>query len=253
MIVLLVVGQEYHFAHTQVEQDLRAHSIIAKFRLRVRHALKLRLDAAGQAGRLRLADQHHDAPAFLADLAHRRLKVAATAAGAVMQHVVQNVERVHADQHRLRRRDVALHQGDMLGILDLVDVDHHAELAAVLAVQHGFQRALDDRLGPAAVGDQVGDGADLQPVELGELHQIRQPGHGAVVVHDLADHAGRVHPRHARQIDRRFGVSRPDQNAAVSRDQREDVAGGRDVVGAHAPGRSRPGWCGRGRRRRCRW
>ena len=150
-----------------------------------------------------------------------------------MQHVVQNVERVHADQHRLRRRDVALHQSDMLGILDLVDVDHHAELAAVLAVQHGFQRALDDRLGPAAIGDQVGDGADLQPVELGELHQIRQPGHGAVVVHDLADHAGRVHPRHARQIDRRFRVSRPDQHAAVAGDQREDVAGGRDVVGAH--------------------
>ena len=76
----------------------------------------------------------------------------------------------------------------------VVDVDDHAELAAVVAVETvSSVRSMIVSV-RAAIGDQVGDRADLQAVQLGERHQVRQPGHGAVVVHDLADHAGRVQP-----------------------------------------------------------
>src|SRR3546814_10456386 len=44
----------------------------------------------------------------------------------------------------------------------------------------------------AAIGDQVADRPDLQIVKLREGDQIVHPRHGAVVLHDLADHAGRV-------------------------------------------------------------
>jgi hypothetical protein len=92
--------------------------------------------------------------------------------------------------------------------------------------------ALDIAFGAAAIGDQVGDGADLQAVQLGEGDQIGHPRHRAVVVHDLADHAGGGQAGHAADVDRRLGMARADQHAAVARDQREDVAGRDDVVGA---------------------
>ena len=76
----------------------------------------------------------------------------------------------------------------------------------------------------AAVGDQVGDGGDLQAVELGEGDQVRQPRHGAVVVHDLADHAGRIQPGEPRDIDRRLGMAGAHQHAAVAGGKRKDVA-----------------------------
>src|SRR3712207_9346016 len=52
------------------------------------------------------------------------------------------------------------------------------------------------------VGDQVGDGAELQAVVLGEGDQVRHAGHGAVVVHDLADHARGVEAREDRKSTR---------------------------------------------------
>ena len=45
-----------------------------------------------------------------------------------------------------------------------------------------------------AVMDQVGDGADLQSVLAAEGDEFRQAGHGAVVVHDLADDGGGLVP-----------------------------------------------------------
>ena len=72
--------------------------------------------------------------------------------------------------------------------------------------------------------------ADLQPVALGEGDQVGQPRHGAVVVHDLADHARGVEPGEAREIDRRLGVAGAHQHAAVLGDQRKHVAGRHDVA-----------------------
>ena len=89
---------------------------------------------------------------------------------------------------------------------------------------------LDQVVVTPPVGDQVGDGADLQPMPLGEGDQIRQPRHGAVVVHDLADHAGGVKPGEPRDIDGGFGVAGADQHAAILGDQREDMAGRHDVA-----------------------
>ena len=52
----------------------------------------------------------------------------------------------------------------------------------------------------------------------------------AVVVHDFADHAGRVQAGDARQIDGRLGLPGAHQHAAVARAQREHVPGPRQVA-----------------------
>ena len=56
----------------------------------------------------------------------------------------------------------------------------------------------------------------------------------AVLVDDLAQHAGRVQPGHAGQVDGGLGVAGPLEHAALAVAQREDVAGPGEVAG---PGR----------------
>ncbi|SST08960.1 Uncharacterised protein [Acinetobacter baumannii] len=79
--------------------------------------------------------------------------------------------------------------------------------------------------------DQVGDGADLDPVLGGERLQFGPASHAAVVVHHLADHPGRLEPGHPRQVAGRLGVPGASQGTARLGHQREDVAGADDVGG----------------------
>ena len=129
----------------------------------------------------------------------------------IAEHVIEHIQRMHAHQHRLGAADVALHQRDMLGIGDAVDIDQHAEIAAMPAVERHFRHALDDAVMAPAIGDQVGDGADLQAVALGEGDQVVAPRHRAVVIHDLADHAGGDQARPAARYRRppRYGRRAP--------------------------------------------
>ncbi|MCY1409998.1 hypothetical protein D9M71_253600 [compost metagenome] len=79
--------------------------------------------------------------------------------------------------------------------------------------------------------DQVGDGADLDAVLLGEGFQLRPARHAAVVVHHLDDHRGRGETGQARQVAAGFGMAGAGQHAAFAGAQGEDVAGLRQVVG----------------------
>ena len=91
--------------------------------------------------------------------------------------------------------------------------------------QLGRDDALDQLLVPAAVGDQVGDRDHLQPVALAVGRQVRDARHRAVVVHDLADHAGRVQAGQAGEVDGRLGLPDALEHAAGLGLEREHVAG----------------------------
>ena len=67
-------------------------------------------------------------------------------------------------------------------------------------------------------------------MQLGEGDKLRQAGHGAIVVHDLADHARREETRHAGDVHGSFRMAGADECAAFLGNQREDVAGSDDVV-----------------------
>jgi len=88
--------------------------------------------------------------------------------------------------------------------------DDDAELAAIGAFEIAFDAALEEAVVAAAPGDEIGDGADLEAVQLGERHQLRQARHRAVVVHDLADDGGGVEPGKAGDVDAGFGVAGAD-------------------------------------------
>ena len=97
---------------------------------------------------------------------------------------------------------------------------------------------------PHPVFDQIADGPDFHVVLAREGDEVVQPGHRAIVLHDLADHAGRIEPGKARDINGGLGMAGTHQNAAVASRQWEDMAGGDDVL--RALGRvDRHGHCAR--------
>ena len=59
-----------------------------------------------------------------------------------------------------------------------------------------------------------------------ELDQLGHAGHRAVVVHDLADHAGGPQAGEAGEVDRALGLAGAHEHAALAGAQREDVARG---------------------------
>ena len=65
-----------------------------------------------------------------------------------------------------------------------------------------------------------------------EFQQLRHARHGAVFVHDFADHAGRIESGDAREVDGSFGLSGADEHAAIARAQRKHVAGARKILRA---------------------
>ena len=70
----------------------------------------------------------------------------------------------------------------------------------------------------------------FSPCSWAKVTRSGQTRHRAVVVHDLADHAGGIQPGQARDIDGGFGMTGTHQRAALARHQREHVAR-RDDVG----------------------
>ena len=73
-------------------------------------------------------------------------------------------------------------------------------------------------------------------VLLGETLEFGQPGDGAVVVHDLGQHPGRIETGQMGQVDRRLGVAGPLEHPAGLVPKRIDVSGSGQVVGAACPG-----------------
>ncbi len=74
----------------------------------------------------------------------------------------------------------------------------------------------------------------FRPCVFGELDQVGQPRHGAVVLEDLADHRRRLAAGQVGEVAAGLGVAGAHQHAAVLRHQREDVAGLDDVGGLRA-------------------
>ncbi len=91
---------------------------------------------------------------------------------------------------------------------------------AVRGRQPNRGAALDELLVAAAVLDEVGDGDHLQPVPLAVGDEVGDAGHRPVVVHDLADDAGRVEAGEAGEVDRRLGLADALEHAARPRAQR---------------------------------
>ena len=241
--LLGVVGEDADARQPEVDENLGADAVVAqvgrqpelKVRLDRVEALLLELvgaqlvEQADAAPLLAEVEQHSQPLAF--DPRQRGFELLAAVAAQRVEHVAREAFRVDPDEHVAGAFDVALDERDVVLAIDQRAVAERDELTERRRQLRGDD-ALDQLLVPAPVGDQVRDRDHLQTVLPAVHREVLAAGHRAVLVLDLADHAGRVEPGEARQVDRRLGVSGALQDAARLRLQRAHVTGLDDVLRA---------------------
>src|ERR1043165_7473126 len=90
--------------------------------------------------------------------------------------------------------------------------------------------AFDQFFARAPKMNKVGDGANFKPMLFGELDQVSQASHGAVLFEYLADNGDGPAASEAGQIDRGFSVSGALQDSSWTRSQWKNVAGLDEIV-----------------------
>ena len=141
----------------------------------------------------------------------------------------------------------------MFGVADFICVDVKLPIATELAAHRRQGNPLNRAVVAPPIGNQIGDRPNFQFVFLGEFYQVFAARHGAVIIHDLADHTSRIKTRQARNINRRLGVARANQHTAIARHQRKNMSRRRNIsssfrrINGHCHG-ARPVW----RRNACR-
>ena len=146
---------------------------------------------------------------------------------------------------------LATNQRDVQLVVRVARIRDHAEISMPRG-QNRFRNAPNVALVLHAVADQVGDGQQLHSVQAAKFQQLRRARHGAVIVHDFADHAGMIEAGDPRQIHGCFGLSRAHEHAAVPRAQCVHVPGPRQIFGTRVRirgGQNRGGAVGRARSR----
>ena len=87
----------------------------------------------------------------------------------------------------------------------------------------------DEAIVSHAVLDEVRNGDHEQTVLARKRGQLFHPRHCPVVLHDLADDAGRIESRQSGQIDGRLGLSGANEDAATTGPERKHVSGTRQI------------------------
>ena len=91
---------------------------------------------------------------------------------------------MHAHEHGFVAAQVTLDECHVLQACGELAERDEAEVP-VLGGEVHFLSALHQALAAESVGDEVGDGDELESPLVGTAAQLGQTGHGAVVAHDL--------------------------------------------------------------------
>ena len=151
---------------------------------------------------------------------------------------------MHAHQHGLWRSDVAFDKGQVRALLNLALIGIDSEVAKggrQMGLGHAFHRHLSAL---KAVADDVVDRGYLDVKLFGKFFQVRHAGHGAVFLHDLADDGCGLQAGKLGKIHGSFCLAGALKHAAGTGCQREDMAGGHQVLGPCVVGHgSQDGGC----------
>ena len=160
---------------------------------------------------------------------HGGLQLVAAVAAQGVEDVAGDAFGVDPHQDRFVGADLPLHQGHVLVVVHVVVVGDGGELPKV-GGQLDRGPAVDEGLVPQPVFHQVGDGGDLDIMLRGKFLQVRHPGHGAVVLHDLADHRGALQPGQAGQVRGALGLPGAHQHPAFAGPDGKDVPRAHQVL-----------------------
>ena len=230
-----VVGHQADAREAEVCEDLGADAVVAQIRREAEldvgfdcvAALVLQRIGAHLVGKADaaafLAHVEHDALALCLDFLECERELVAAVAAHGAERIAREALRVDAHEHVLLAAHIALDDGNVALVVELVLVGVDAEVA-VLAREVDVGDLVYEVLRALAVLDERLDRDDVEAVLLGELLESRRAHHVAVIVHDLAAEACRIEAREAREVRRRLRVASAAQHTALDGAQREDVA-----------------------------
>ena len=158
------------------------------------------------------------------------------------EHIFDDIGTVQPSRHVPPVADLAVDKGVMVHLVEWRHIGIAHEFADL-----GFDLELGDpgdklftRL---AISDQIVDRDPLQRVLLGEASDLRTTHDRAVVIDQFADCRDGLNLRKTAEIDRRLGVPRAHQDAAIFGDQRKDMAGPNKICAAGIVVGERPDRC----------
>src|SRR5262249_51179408 len=238
-----VVRHDPHCRDPEVDEDLRPDPVLARVDReaelyvgldgvaplvleRVRAQLVTEADPAA----LVPTQVDDDALVLFGDAFEREVELQSAIAPDRAEHVAGQALGVDSHEHVGLPRHLAADERHVLGSVEQ-RLEHVRRELSVLRRNARLRDAADELLALTPVPDEVGDRDEVQVVPGGEPLELRQPGHRAVVVHHLREHARGREAGEAGEVDGRLGVAGPLEHAAFPVPQREDVAGASEIVG----------------------
>ena len=105
--------------------------------------------------------------------------------------------------------------------MNLVAVDR--QLAEILGGKLRLDDPFHQRLGTAAVADQLFDADDGSSALPGNLKETFSPGHLPILIENFNQGSNRRQPGQPNEVDSRLSMPRAVQDPALVRDQRVDM------------------------------
>ena len=239
--LLGVVGHEAHLPDPQVPEDLGPDAVVPQIRLEAQGLVGLHgvgalvLEFVGpefvdqaDAPAL-LVHVENDAMAFAFHQLHGGLQLVAAVAPEGVKHIAGDTFGVDPHQDGFLGVDVPFYQGDVLVVIHIVVVGDGGELPEIGGQLDGGP-AVDKRLVPQPMFHQILDSGDLDIMLDRKFLQVRHPGHGAVVLHDLADHRGAFETGQAGQVRGALGLPGAHQHPAFAGSDGENVPRAHQVI-----------------------
>src|ERR1022692_4258936 len=144
--------------------------------------------------------------AFFGDLPQRIAHHLVALAFHRSEYIAINATGVHAHQHVFTSSNLAEHQRQVHLRKDVARVNDGLEVAEFRA-QASLGLAANEALGLQTVADEVGHRDHLEVVAPAEFAELRDAGHGAIVVHDFADDAAGPQSGQAGEIHHGFRLT----------------------------------------------
>src|SRR5438105_12313658 len=111
----------------------------------------------------------------------------------------------------------------MMCAVELRPIKMQIEFTIVVRQPHNLL-ALNELFSTPPMSNQVLDCADSESVFFTDLHQLGQTRHRPVIVQNFAKDAGGFEAGHGGEVNCRFGVTCPPEDAAILGPQRKDMA-----------------------------
>ena len=229
-----VVGQEPDFPDAEVVEDLGTHSVVAQVggetelligfnRVEAPLLEFVGVNLRPEANAPPFLPKVEENPVILRNPLKRSVELASAVAAPGTEDISRETFGVDPDEGGLFGIDLSPGQGEVMGAIGM-DAVKVAGKGTVFCRELDGLLTLDEDFGPAAVFDDLGNGAGLQPVELLVVSEVTNSRHTAVLMHDLAEDPSLWETGHAREVHGGLGMARPAQHAIVCGLQREDMS-----------------------------